>query len=155
MLDSIYIFGVGLLAIAFIASIQIQGVNDLNPNLNYKTAFQLFISKAAWSFITSIFGIALYSILRKEIANVFITGNVTPSLVDKILGMQMFMGFLVAAGMQWGIYKFFFKKIDRIMKIWSGDTKTGAPDANTTFITPNVDGTLPKPPNDGNPDEPK
>ena len=53
------------------------------------------------------------------------------------------MGFLVAGGMQWGVYKFFFRKIDRIMKIWSGDVKTGAPDPTTTLITPNADGTLP------------
>lgn len=143
-LNALAIFAVGLVAIAWVASVQIQGVNELNPNLNFKAAFRLFMSKAPGSFITSILGIMLYAILRKEIASVFISGKATPSLVDKILGMQMLMAFFVAGGMQWGIYKFFFKKIDRIMKIWCGDTKTGGPDVNTTLITPNVDGTLPK-----------
>ena len=88
-LNGLAIFGIGLLGILFVASVQVQAVNELNPNLNFKSALKLFFSKATGSVITSILGILLYAILRKEVANVFISGKPTPSLVDKILGMQM------------------------------------------------------------------
>jgi hypothetical protein len=59
--------------------------------------------------------------------------------IPRLLGLQTIMAFFVAGGVQYGIHKLFLKKVDAMLKIWSGDWKTGSPDVNATPVMKDVD----------------
>lgn len=150
VVEFLKILGVGILAIALVIFIKINDITTENPNLNFWQVARLFMKKAVASYLASLTALILYGILHDDVTSIFIDGGVPNTLLERMIALQMFMGFLVAGAMQWGYYKFFLKKTDNIMKIWSGSTTGippgavspgGGPDANTVAPGTNVDGT--------------
>lgn len=144
ILNFIYIMLVGGLGILFMVFVKINDLTDLNPNLGFWSLWKLFMRKAVASILISATGLLLYAILRNQVMAVFITGDAT-KILNRLFAAQMLMGAFIGAGLQWGIYKFAFKKMDGIMKIWCGDPKNGFADPNTQLITPKTDGTVVQP----------
>jgi hypothetical protein len=136
------ILGIGLGGILMMCFIKINDITQVNPNLNFWAVSRLFFSKAASSYIASIIAVFLYALSRDEWPKLFVTGNVTPGFVERLLGLQILMSFFVGTGMQFGIYKLFLKKVDNIMKIWAGNIKYGGPDESTPQPKIKEDGTL-------------
>ena len=136
LFDVLKIMGIGVLAIAAVILVKIQDITNENPNLDFKQVGRLFMKKATASYLASITILLVYALTHDEWAVAF-TGPESNGLVHRILGLQMVMAFFVAGGMQWGIYKFFLKKVDNIMKIWTGSP---APDghADTSSVSPTI-----------------
>lgn len=144
ILNFLYIMGTGVLAMLFVVLVKINDLTELNPNLNFGQVFKVFMRKAKVSYLISLTGLLMYSILRKQIMGVFVSGD-SSGIVNRLFAAQLLMATMVGGGLQWGVYKFAFKKLDNIMKIWAGDAKSGGPDQNTTLVTPQIDGTIEQP----------
>ncbi len=113
------IMAVGLLGIALVMLIKINDITQDNANLNFRQVAKLFLNKATASYLASIIALFIYAATRDSWITLFVTGDVSASFVGRLLGLNTVMGFFVGGGMQWGIYKLFLNKVDKIMKAWS------------------------------------
>ena len=113
------IMAVGLLGIALVMLIKINDITQDNANLIFRQVAKLFLNKATASYLASIIALFIYAATRDSWITLFVTGDVSASFVGRLLGLNTVMGFFVGGGMQWGIYKLFLNKVDKIMKAWS------------------------------------
>jgi hypothetical protein len=116
---TLQIMGVGILGIALVMLIKINDITQDNANLNFRQVAKLFLNKATASYLASIIALFIYAATRDSWITLFVTGDVSASFVGRLLGLNTVMGFFVGGGMQWGIYKLFLNKVDKIMKAWS------------------------------------
>lgn len=119
-IGTIQIMGVGLLGIILVMLIKINDITQDNANLNFIQVSKLFLKKATASYLASIIALFIYAATRDSWITLFVTGDdVSATFVGRLLGLNTVMGFFVGGGMQWGIYKLFLNKVDKIMKAWS------------------------------------
>ena len=118
--DVLQIMGVGILAIIGVIFTKIDDLNQSNPNFDFATARNMFMKKGKASYLASLTFLLIYALTHDQWATVFV-GPDSKGLVSRILGMQIVMGFFIAGGFQWGYYKFFMRKTDKILKNWIGD----------------------------------
>jgi hypothetical protein len=134
------IFVVGFLGICLVVCFKINDLTDANPNTGFWQMVRLFIHKSQASYFSSIIALIIYTITKDDWPKLFLSGDQDVNkFIPRLLGLQTIMAFFVAGGVQYGIHKLFLKKVDAMLKIWSGDWKTGSPDVNATPVMKDVD----------------
>ncbi len=97
---------------------QMQGINDSNPNLNWRQVVRLYFSRTWANTFASVMLVVLYSCTHEEwitfVANY--AGIPMHKLVSAIIKLVMIMSFMVGGACQYGIYKVVFRRIDLAMK---------------------------------------
>lgn len=139
----IQIILIGIAAILLVIMLKVNDITSTNPNLNFWQVTKLFFSKAQASYFASLIAIIIYAATHEQwVVLVTNPGSDKHGFVEKAVGLVKVMAFFVGGGMQWGMYKFFLKKVDGIMKIWSGEPPAGGPDVTTVQQPIRIDGSL-------------
>jgi len=113
------IIGSGMGGILLVMLVKINDITSVNPNLSFWQTARVFIKQAMASYLASMVALFIYTATRDSWITLFVTGDINASFVGRLLGLYTVMGFFVGGGMQWGIYKLFLNKVDKIMKAWS------------------------------------
>lgn len=108
----------GIGGILFVIAVNVSNIQD-DHNVNYFKVLYMYIKKARKSYIPSLMVVIFYGLVHEEIITAFQhSSNV---FLSKAVLMVYIISFLVGMGMQFGLYKYVFQKVDDFLKKWAGD----------------------------------
>ena len=125
------IIGGGLLGVSLAVFLKLQDITNANDNLNFWQTLSLFWRKCWASYFASIITVITYAVTHENWITLFTGDTNSHSIVSKIIGFVVLVGFLVGFLAQYGAYKYLLPKIDGILKGW-GSTP------NSTDNKPNL-----------------